>query len=421
MLSILNSGPSSSKPKNQGFTLIELLITIAIIAIIAISVVIIFNPQQHLAESRDATREVHLNAIETALYTYQIDQQGAPLPVPIPETPTEICATGTLTSEQVEDLDGPNDYCDGYINLSFLIPTYIPRIPTDPSLTSSQSFLINQALALDRGTGYEIFQDQHHRVRTNARFETKYFPFTLTSTPGGEVIDFLGGQEYLEGDEVPIEALADIGWEFSHWSGDTQYLQDPNSPSTILNMPGYEVGINAHFSVVGYSFTLKTSPANGGEITTDHTGDFHIDDEITFTAVPEEGWQFTDWTGDTDHITEGDTNNATITLTMPAADVTLTANFEKINYTLTLEANPNEGSTSITEDPPYQVGDVVTVNAHPQDGWQFTSWTGDTDHITTGTTGDEEITLTMPAEDVELTANFATGFIWRIDTTENPA
>jgi len=63
--------------KQRAFTLIELLIVIGIIAILAATVIITITPGQRLAEARDATRAKHLNALESALYVYNIDRENS--------------------------------------------------------------------------------------------------------------------------------------------------------------------------------------------------------------------------------------------------------------------------------------------------------------------------------------------------------
>jgi prepilin-type N-terminal cleavage/methylation domain-containing protein len=63
----------SKKKKGAGFTLIELLIVVAIISILAASVIMILNPGQRMEEARETTRESHMITIGNAVHLAVID------------------------------------------------------------------------------------------------------------------------------------------------------------------------------------------------------------------------------------------------------------------------------------------------------------------------------------------------------------
>ncbi len=60
----------------RGFTLIELLIVIAILAILAASVVIVLNPSELMAQSRDSSRAVGLKSIDKAVSLFTLNLPG---------------------------------------------------------------------------------------------------------------------------------------------------------------------------------------------------------------------------------------------------------------------------------------------------------------------------------------------------------
>jgi len=119
----------------KAFTLIELLIVIAIIAILAAAVIIAVNPGEQLAKARDATRERHVNAVESAVYTYHIDNL---------EFPSDLA--NSLGSEICNTNITPSNECGDLIDLSPLVEEgYLPQIPINPTTEKNTS-----------STGYSI-------------------------------------------------------------------------------------------------------------------------------------------------------------------------------------------------------------------------------------------------------------------------
>ena len=116
--------------------------------------------------------------------------------------------------------------------------------------------------------------------------------------------------------------------------------------------------------------------------------------ELVATAPEKDGHTFTGW--EVDGVPEGtDTSKATITFTMPANNVTLTPQYKKNTYTLTVDG----------KDEPRVFDEDVTVIAQPVEGKTFTGWkvTGlPTDVDTSKAT----ITFKMPANKVTLKAEY---------------
>ncbi|WGI17964.1 type IV pilin [Methanonatronarchaeum sp. AMET-Sl] len=133
-----------------------------------------------------------------------------------------------------------------------------------------------------------------------------------------------------------------------------------------------------------------TNPAPGEHI-------FEEGDEVTIETTPDEGWVFSEWTGD---IQETDSE---ITITMDS-DKTVTAIFEEtdpdpVEYTLTIDVE-GEGTTNPAPgEHIFEEGDEVTIETTPDEGWVFSEWTGDIQET------DSEITIEMN-NDIELIAVF---------------
>ncbi len=120
--------------------------------------------------------------------------------------------------------------------------------------------------------------------------------------------------------------------------------------------------------IVKYTITL--SAGEGGAVSTTG-GEYEAGQTVSVTATPQGEYVFKDWS-------DGNTN-ATRTITV-SSNSTLTANFEKKKYPLTvniegdgevLEEIVNAGRTT-----DYDSGTTVKLTAVPADGWEFVGWTG---------------------------------------------
>jgi len=86
---------------------------------------------------------------------------------------------------------------------------------------------------------------------TNKQFSyslrcVRNYNLTLDVNPTGSG-NVTGTGNYEAGEEVGITAVANGGWAFINWSGDTEYLDDTNAPNAIVTMPDYNIALTANF------------------------------------------------------------------------------------------------------------------------------------------------------------------------------
>ena len=143
--------------------------------------------------------------------------------------------------------------------------------------------------------------------------------------------------------------------------------------------------------IVKYTITL--SAGEGGTVSTSG-GEFEEGQTVSVTATPQGEYLFKDWS-------DGNTN-ATRTITV-SSNTTLTANFEKKKYPLTvniegegevLEEIVNAGRTT-----DYNSGATVKLTAVPAEGWEFVGWEG----ALNGTSNPQELAI---IESKSITATF---------------
>ena len=127
-------------------------------------------------------------------------------------------------------------------------------------------------------------------------------------------------------------------------------------------------------------YTVTISVNGNGNVTGANTGTYLEGTELTLTATPAEHYEFTGWTGDV--------NSTENPLTIPVdGDKTITANFTKKQYTLTVFVNDENKGTIDVATGSHEYGTEVTLTATPKPGYKLLAWSN---KATT-----ESITVTM--------------------------
>lgn len=108
----------------------------------------------------------------------------------------------------------------------------------------------------------------------------------------------------------------------------------------------------------------------GGNISTnpDHA---RANEDVILNAVTETGYQFNSWT-----VTDADGEPVAVegnTFVMPAKDVTVTADFIQLEYTLTINVTPEEAGT-VEGAGIYHYNDIATLVAHVNEGYKIKRW-----------------------------------------------
>ena len=199
---------------------------------------------------------------------------------------------------------------------------------------------------------------------------------TITASPVGEkVVD--------AGDKITVTATPDAGYELTGWTitGASESAPDANNQITATG----NVTITATFSKIQYSITnvVKTngdvSGAGGtltnwsGVSTVDGVWGAKLGDEVSFRADTYNGYEIlaenisiTDAGGNAVAFTF---NNNVVTFTMPASNVTITANYTNYRGTIRLAGrfNGNTGWRTGTSGPAFtydSATDKYTIDAY---------------------------------------------------------
>ena len=234
-----------------------------------------------------------------------------------------------------------------------------------------------------------------------AEFAPITYELTINSTDGGEVTEpGEGAFEYEHGTIVDLEAVAFEDAPFVKWSGDNETIEDPSSNQTTIEILD-DYTITAVFDVEAYDLT--TDSTEGGSVVEPGEGTYTYDagDVVELEAVPEEGYEFVEWTGDTGTIEDPTSNETTIEM---LDDYHITAEFDLVTHTLSIDSTeggsvvqPGEGSFE------YDKGDIVDLEAVSDEGYLFIQWTGDTENIEDPTSNQTTIEM---LDDHSITAEF---------------
>ena len=163
---------------------------------------------------------------------------------------------------------------------------------------------------------------------------------------------------YLAGSTVTLTATANRGYKFLNWTVGEETLTD--NPLTLT--------VNSNLSVTANFEALTpltvTAVANDEALgTVTGSGAYFEGENVTLTATPNAGCEFVKWS-----------NEATdATITIPAQDITLTAIFQKISYTVTLLTNDAAKGT-VTGAGSYTAGEEVSLSAVPAEGYKLLYW-----------------------------------------------
>jgi len=235
----------------------------------------------------------------------------------------------------------------------------------------------------------------YDNMNIDAKFDLDSYTIIVNTIGSGTVIKDPDQATYVYGDVVDLEAVADVGWSFSHWSGD---LTGNSNPDT-LEITG-DMSVTAVFTQNQYTLTVTID--GSGSVDIDLAGPYVYGDIVELEAIADTGWAFSHWTGDID----GSTNPKSIIID---DNKEITAHFTQKTYTLTVTVN---GDGDVVKDPDqasYVYGDVVELEAVADPGWSFASWSGDLVSVVNPDTvtmdGDKIVTCTFTEDEYTLTVN----------------
>jgi uncharacterized repeat protein (TIGR02543 family) len=218
-------------------------------------------------------------------------------------------------------------------------------------------------------------------VTVTAHFGVAY-NLAMAADPvgGGNAIDVGAKGAYAAGATVRIKAVANPGYGFVNWTANPMVtFNNAAAAETTFTMPAQAVTVTAHFQV-GYALTMAVAPTGSGNATDlTNASPYEEGTVVNITAAAAPGYRFGNWTA-----TAGEFGNATATettFTMPAQNVTVTANFvEMLLPQVTTQAATDISAYSGTVHMSYTVGNSSPVEVRfackrsTDPAWFYTNW-----------------------------------------------
>jgi hypothetical protein len=178
--------------------------------------------------------------------------------------------------------------------------------------------------------GTEVSTDASYTFTVNAdrtlraNYAIKTYTIALESTTGGTVS---GNGTYDHGTSHTVTATPDEGYDFVNWTeGGTEVSTDASYTFTIST----DRTLKANYAIKTYTIALEST--TGGTVSGGGTYDYGT--SHTVTAIPDEGYDFVNWTENGVEISEDEDYTFQVINSM-----TLMANFELLISTLSVENN----------------------------------------------------------------------------------
>ncbi|HJB89946.1 MAG TPA: S-layer homology domain-containing protein [Candidatus Eisenbergiella merdigallinarum] len=278
---------------------------------------------------------------------------------------------------------------------------YAPSAASSTGLTVTTSALVDaetpNITTHPQGGTYTVGADADLSVTASVNdggtLSYQWYSSTTDSTTGGSEISGATSSSY-----TPPTSAAGTTWYYCVVTNTNNSATGEKTATAISNTAGVIVN-----PAPVTTYTVTVNGGTGG-------GSYQEGVTVTITATVPSGKQFAGWTVTAGGVTLADANSAATTFTMPAGNVTVTANFEDTppqpaEYTITFDGNGGTSPAAQTT-----TGQKLTsLPTSTQSGYSFNGWY-------TAKTGGDKIT-----PDTVFSASVTVYAQWTEDTPPQPA
>jgi hypothetical protein len=229
--------------------------------------------------------------------------------------------------------------------------------------------------------------------------------------------------QYVAGQVLNLTASPGTHYVISGWSGtnnDGSTLT--TNTATMPTSPPGDHAVSVTYTPICFSLDTSAVPTVGGTVVRSPdpncpapgpATEYLEGTEVSITANPAAGYAFTNWSGGL----TGSINPSAVTMNMDYVGTNaVKATFEKACRPLSLSHTPPEGGSIPTAVPSksaqcinpgeYVSGELITLSANYNQGWQVQSWVGTDDDTSTADTNYLTFPALLPNQDHLVTANY---------------
>ena len=204
----------------------------------------------------------------------------------------------------------------------------------------------------------------------------KWTPITYTisyNLDGGKETSYNPTSYTVESDPIKLNEPTKTGYEFVGWLGtdlsNTSYTKDVTIPKGSTGNREYKANWKAVVYTINYNLNYQEGTASEPTIANNPTS-YTINDDVTILPPTRAGYEFAGWSG------SGYTNVNTITISAGtrAENLSLTANWHIVNYSITYNTNSGDFETNASHPSTYTIEEGFTVSDPVKDGYDFQGW-----------------------------------------------
>jgi uncharacterized repeat protein (TIGR02543 family) len=221
------------------------------------------------------------------------------------------------------------------------------------------------------------------------------------------------GSPYAYGSAVTVLAdssLALTGYAFAGWNTAADGSGTAYAPGAIFSMPAAAVTLYAQWAIQSYSLTYSGNGSSSGTVPVDNHSPYPYGGNVSVLgntgSLAKTGYAFAGWNTAADG--SGTAYAAGAPLSMPAAAVTLYAQWAIQSYSVSYNGNGSTSGTAPADaHSPYPYNSTVTVLANSnlaKTGYAFLNWNSAADG--SGSIYEPGATFSMPAGNITLYAQW---------------